>query len=297
MLANCLPPKPLFPSAFPTAKHRSFLDPVQGRDPESHLIRDAIAPSADALHSRFAHRRTKMKKLDLKHHIRLTISENADPKHPVVLTKDSTDKLADVPKLLRAMAACYGTTLGEPMLWGGAIYLSIFADADLFEIVGTMASDLKMTAIEIHENARQQPPRALTQAVTRPHCIELVRSLSKTFEKSKLTAELHSDDRVFELPHVAMADFTEPGPSAAGQKYVRAKVIGLCVPTDDANVILLGDMTTIEMSRVDYPLATDEVFTRIIGGDAVFVGAADLVRKDVYRAVPGGQLTSQPKLL
>jgi hypothetical protein len=238
-----------------------------------------------------------MKKLDLSHHIRLTIAENADPKHPITLNKDSTEKLGDVPKLLRAMAACYRTTLGEPVLWGGAIYLPISAEADLFEIVSYMASDLAETAIEVHENARQQPPRALLQAVTRPHCVELLRSLSKTFEKSKLTAEIHSDDRVFELPHVDLADFTEPAPSTAGQKYVRAKVIGLCVPAGDANVILLGDMTTLEISHVDYPMDANEVFTRVIGGDAIFVGAADLVRKGVYRAVPGGQLTSQPKLL
>jgi len=253
--------------------------------------------SVDALHSKFVQRRKEMKKLDLSHHVRLAIAENADPKNPVVLTEESAAKLGDIPKLLRAMACCYGSTLGEPILWGGAIYLEIFADADLFKIVRNMAGDLQITAIELHENAQRKPPRPLVQAVTHAHCVELLRCLSKTYHKTKLTAELLADNQVYELPHIGLADFTEPSATKSEQDFMRAKAIGVCVPKPDANIIVFSDMRTLELPHVDYPLSIDEIYMRVVKGDAMFIGNAELLKEGAFRALPGGELSSQQKLV
>jgi hypothetical protein len=238
-----------------------------------------------------------MKKIDFSHHVRLAIAENADPLNPVVLTKDSAEKLGDIPKLLHAMASCYGSTLGEPAWWGGAIYLEITADADLFTTIRTMATDLQATAIELHENAQRKPPLPLMQAVTHPHCIELLRCLSKTYLKTKLVAELLTGDQIHELPHISLADFTEPSAKTSDQEFLRAKAIGVCIPELDANIIVLNDMKRLELPHADYPLGIDEVFMRVIKGDAVFVGDAKFLKQGVYRALPGGQLSSQQKLV
>lgn len=237
-----------------------------------------------------------MNPLNLSRCIRLTFARDAEPGEPLPLDKESTDKLGHIPKLLRALANCYGSKLGGPTLWGGDVHLSICSDAELFDLSDTMVSDLATTANELHENSLQQPPRALTQAVTHPHCLDLLRALAQTYDKSKLTASLYIAGKSVELPHISLADFTEPDPGNDGKRHLRSKALGVCAPTADSNVVLLGDMTFLELPITHYPYDVDEVYERVVKHAAIFVGPVELVRKHVYQALPGGHLQAQLSL-
>jgi len=237
-----------------------------------------------------------MKALDLSHCIRLTFARNAEPGAPLPLDKESMDKLDHIPRLLRALANCYGSKLGDPTLWGGCVHLSLCGDVELFDLSETMISDLATAAQELHENSKRQPPLPLTQAVTHPHCLDLLRALAKTYEKSKLTAALDVAGKSVDLPHISLADFTEPDAENDGHRHLRSKVIGVCAPTPDANVVLLGDMAFLELPTAHYPLDVDDVYDRVVKHAAIFVGPVELVRKHVYRALPGGSLQVQLSL-
>ena len=237
-----------------------------------------------------------MKTLDLSRCIRLTFACNAEPGTPLLLDKESMDKLAHIPKLLRALANCYGSKLGAPTLWGGCIHLPICSDNDMFDLSKTMISDLATAAQELHENSKRQPPLPLTQAVTHPHCLDLLRALATTYEKSKLTAALDVAGKIVDLPHISLADFTEPDAENDGHRHLRSKVIGVCAPAPDANVVLLGDIAFLELPAAHYPLEVDDVYERVVKHSAIFVGPVELVRKNVYRALPGGRLQVQLSL-
>ena len=227
------------------------------------------------------------------HAIRLTFARNAEPGTPLPLNKESTRKLAEIPRLLRALAKCYGSKLGAPTLWGGHIHLAIGRDAELFDLNDAMVSDLATTAHELHENSQRQPPLPVTQAVTNPHCLELLRALAQTYYKSELTASMHVAGQTVELPHIALSDFTEPDTGYDSTRYLRAKVIGVCVPAQDANAVLLDDLSILELPTADYPHDVDEIYQRVVKCTAVFFGPTELIRKNVYRAMPGGTLQAQ----
>lgn len=234
-----------------------------------------------------------MKPNNLSRCIRLTFAHNAEPGSPLPLDKESTDKLGQIPKLVRALVSCYGSRLSGPTLWGGDVHLSICSDAELFDVSDTMIADLTTTARELHENSQRQPPLPLTQAVTNPHCLDLLRALAQTYDKSQLTASLDIAGRSIELPHIDLADFTEPEMGNDGARHLWATAIGVCIPTQDANVVLLADMTLLELPTAAYPLSTDECYARVQTRAAAYVGPAELVRKGVYRALPGGNLQAQ----
>ncbi len=234
-----------------------------------------------------------MKPLNLQHSIRLTFARHAEPDSPIDIDKEATDKIDQLPKLLRALEACYGSRLGIPKMWCGGIYLAICSDDELFDLGDTMASDLAVAAKELHENAQRQPPRPLTQAVTHPHCIDLLRSLAQVYDKSKLTATMHIAGKAMELPHIELADFTEPEVCKDTKRHFRAKLFGVCIPTPEANVILLDDMSLLELPTADYAYSTDELHSLVQTRAAVFVGPAEPVKKCVYRALPGGNLQAQ----
>lgn len=234
-----------------------------------------------------------MKSLDARQIIRITFVDRAEPGIPLVLHKDAIDKLGIIPRLLRALAECYGSRLGEPTLWNGGIHIAILSDQELFEGDDSMVSDLVLTVEEIQMNSQRQPPLPLAQAVTHPHCIELLRALAQTYAKTKLVALLEVAGKVVELPHIALAAFTEPETPDNAKRHLRVKVAGLCKPTPDTNIVLLGDKTLLELSVANYPLDINKLFELIFKCDAVFVGVAELVKKDVYRALPGGDLLAQ----
>jgi len=237
-----------------------------------------------------------MKKLNLSRSICLTFAHDAEPGTAFQLNKESTDKLGELPSLLRALAICYGANIGEPIMWGGDIHLEISKEPDLFNFSDSMIDDVLLSAQEVVNNSLCQPPKPLAQAVTHRHCIKLLRTLSKAFEKTKLVAEIHVGGKIVELPHVPMAAFTEPETTANNHRYINAKVRGLCVPMDDANVIIMDDMNVIELPLVDYAFDLDEIYQRVVKCEAVFIGPVEITRKGVYRALPGGSLEAQHRL-
>ena len=93
-----------------------------------------------------------------------------------------------------------------------------------------------------------------------------------------------------------LADFTEPDAENDGHRHLRSKVIGVCAPAPDANVVLLGDIAFLELPAAHYPLEVDDVYERVVKHSAIFVGPVELVRKNVYRALPGGRLQVQLSL-
>lgn len=237
-----------------------------------------------------------MKTLDLSRYIRLTFAHDAEPGTAFQLNKESTDKLGELPSLLRALAICYGANIGEPIMWGGDIYLEIIKEPELFNLGDTMIDDLVLSAQQVIDNSLCQPPKPLAQAVTHQHCIKLLRTLSKAYEKTKLVAERRVEGNVCELPHVPMAAFTEPEPNVNNQRYIHANVRGLCIPMDDANVLIMDDMNVIELPLVHYAFDLDEIYQRVVKCTAVFIGPVEITRKGVYRALPGGSLEAQHRL-
>lgn len=228
--------------------------------------------------------------------IRLVFASNAEPGVPLELDKEATDKLGHILTLMRAFAKCYGSQLGVPKLWGGVIELEICSDSELFDLTDRMVADLAQSALELKENAQCKPPLKHSDVVTHAHCIAVHRALASTFEKCGLTASLHVGNKVIELPHLKMSDFAEPEDQDDKERLLRVQVIGVCAPTQDANVVVLNDRTLLELPIDDYPMSIDELYERVVKCAATFSGAARLCKKDIYRAHSGGKLQSQRPL-
>lgn len=237
-----------------------------------------------------------MKSLDLHQAIRITFVDHAEPGIPLVLNKEAIDKMGIIPRLLRALAECFGSRLGEPMLWDGVIHIAILDDQELFTNDHSMVSDLVLTTKEIEQNSKRQPPLPLAQAVTHPHCINLARVLAQCYAETDLIVSLEVAGKAFELPHIALAAFTKPESPDNTKRHLRVKVAGVCKPTPVANIVLLGDKTLLELPIATHPFDISKLYELVIKCDAVFVGAAELVGKDVYRALLGGELLAQAPL-
>lgn len=225
--------------------------------------------------------------------IRITFVDHAEPGIPLVLDKEAIDKLGIIPRLWRSLEECYGSRLGEPTMWNGVIHIAILDDQELFKGDDSMASDLVLTAEEIQMNSQRQPPLPLVQAVTHPHCIGLLRALAQIYAKTKLVASLEVAGKAVELPHIALAAFTEPETPGNAKRHLRKEVAGVCKPTPDANIVLLVDKALLELPIATHPFDISKLYELVIKCDAVFVGAAELVGKDVYRALLGGELLAQ----
>lgn len=230
------------------------------------------------------------------HYICLTFVQDAEPGKPLVLDKEATEKLGEIPKLLRALAKCYGPTLSGPTLWGGVVHLSICSESELFDFTRQMVNDLETAGRELKENAQRKPPLPLMQAVTHPHCIDLLRVLSKTHEKSKLTALMFVAGNAVELPHIPLASFTEPNAPDIEHRHLRANVIGLCRPTVDSNVLVMADLKRLELPTACYAFTTDDLYERVVKASARFVGQVEIAGNNMYRAKPEGTLESQLQL-
>jgi len=231
----------------------------------------------------------------LPRYIRLAFSHDAEPGKPLPLDKESIDKLDSVPRLLRAFSNRFGAKLGTPELWGGAINVPLSSDPELFDSSESLASDLAVTAAEIHENSRRQPPLPLNQAVSNPYCLDILRALAQTHDKSKLTASMKTGANTVELPQVPLAYFTEPSKDISDVRHLRLKVLAVCAPKDDANLIVLADMSLLELPLADYRYDSDEIFGSFVKQPAIFVGSAEVVGKHAYRALASGSL--QPQLI
>lgn len=223
----------------------------------------------------------------------LTFADDANPGSPLSLDGTAMDKLGDIPKVFRVLAESYGPRLGDPILWGGGIYLEINGDGDLFDVVDSIANQLSLTANELEENAKRQPPLPLPQAVTNPRCIDLIRALSAAHQQSGLTVSLQADDRLIELPHPSPSSFTEPLKPTNDTKLLRVQIIGVCTPEQDANVVLARNMALVELPTLDYDFDVYGLVEKIIKGSAMFVGQATLTGKNRYRALAGGHLQAQ----
>ncbi|MDN5780522.1 MAG: hypothetical protein L0H23_00625 [Luteimonas sp.] len=223
----------------------------------------------------------------------LAFADDANPGAPLSLDDVALKKLGEIPRAFRALMECYGPRLGDPVLWSGGIHLEINSDGELFDVIDSVANQLSLTAHQLEENAKRQPPLPLSKAVTNAHCIDLVRALSTTHHQSGLTACLHVGGREIELPHPSPSSFTEPRTPTSDIQLLRIEVIGVCAPKADANVVLVRDMTLLELPTSEYDFDVDRLVERIIKSSAAFVGQATLVGKNCRRALAGGHLEAQ----
>jgi len=228
--------------------------------------------------------------------ILLTFLEDEKPGSPLRLHREAMAKLGQIPMLCRALTQVYGAKLGEPTLCGGAVRMEIIPDAELFEGTGLMVAHLALSDQQVQENAQRQPPLPLAQAVTHAHCVDVLHALSKAHEQSGLVASLHSGNDVVELPRRALSDFTQPAVAEDTSRRINLDVVGLCVPRQDANVVVVANLTTIELPHDAYPYSVAELGRMIFEASTRFVGSAMGVQKGVLRAVPGGELLVQHRL-
>lgn len=222
--------------------------------------------------------------------IQVVFSDAANPGNPVPLSKDAISKLATVPPLLRALDKRYGKKLEQPCIWGGVVHISFASDPDLFEVPDTLAADLLVTARKLEENAERQPPLPLAQAVPSPYCIDILHAVAQAHAKSGLCVSIEADGVATYIPRVSLSVFTEPEETVATARVLRSKVEGVCHPKDNANVLVLADMSWLELPFSNYDYSFDEL-CQMVGKDAsVFVGMAESIGKNKLRALPGGQL-------
>lgn len=237
-----------------------------------------------------------MKPFDDDQIIRIVLTDHAEPGGPWDMDKEAIKKLGNVPKVVQSFADLYGSRLGSVTMGDGCITITICRDQDLFGRDDTSVADIVLTAEEVKSNSTRQPPLALSQAVTHPHCLDLVRALSQSFAKTGLIVSLVVEGKADELPHIPPASFTEPEALGNANRHLRAKVSGVCKPTKDANIVLLGDKTFLELPIANYPYSCEEIYELAIKCDTVFIGTAELVGKGSYRALRGGELLAQPLL-
>lgn len=228
--------------------------------------------------------------------ISLIFSTDDKPDSPLRLHKEAMGKLGQIPMLCRTLMQVYGAKLGEPTLCGGAVRMEIIPDTELFEGTGEMVAHLALSDQQVHENAQRQPPLLLAQAVTHAHCVDVLHALSKAHEQGGLVASLHNGNDVVELPRRALSDFTQPAMAEDASKRINLDVVGLCVPRQDANVVVVANLTTIELPHDAYPHSVLQLQQMIFHSSARFVGHAKEVKKGVLRAVPGGELLVQHRL-
>ena len=225
--------------------------------------------------------------------IRIMFARTDSPGSPLLIDQESAKKLGQIPKLLHAFTRTYGPKLGESTMWGGDIHIAIL-DVDAFDdLTSTMIADLTTTAEQLIANSCRQPPLPLNQAVTHAHCIDLLRALAQTFAKSRLTASLEVSGKSIELPHVPLTAFTEPGRVVENIRHIRSSVIGVCTPRPEANIVLLGDITLLHLPVAHFPYKIDELYELVLKQSAAFVGQVEIIGKNIYRAMPEGNLEVQ----
>lgn len=228
--------------------------------------------------------------------ISLVFVDEKESNIPLRLHREAMAKLGQIPMLCHALMHVYGAKLGEPTLCGGAVRMEIISGTELFDGTGQMVAHLALSDQQVRENAQRQPPLPLAQAVTHSHCVDVLHALSKAHEQSGLVASLHSGDDVVELPRRALSDFTQPAVVEDTGKRINLDVVGLCVPRQDANVVVIANLTTIELPHDAYPYSIAELGRMIFEANTRFVGHTTEVRRGVLRAMPGGELLVQHRL-
>lgn len=237
-----------------------------------------------------------MKSFSTPEFISLTFLDEKESNTPLRLHKEAMAKLGQIPMLCHALMRVYGAKLGEPTLCGGAVRMEIIPETELFDGTDEMVAHLALSDHQVQENAQRQPPLPLAQAVTHAHCVDVLHALSKAHEQSGLVASLHSGSDVVELPRRALSDFTQPAVAEDTSRRINLDVVGLCVPKQDANVVVLANLVTIELPHAAYLQSVLELQQMIFHSSARFVGYAKEVKKGVLRAVPGGELLVQHRL-
>lgn len=240
-----------------------------------------------------ASHRTEMKDPDAAPRISLVFADGARPGSPLTLDENAVGKLGETPRLCKALAESYGTRLGEPILWGGGIYMDICDDSDLLGFAAGMVADLILTAEQLKENAQRQPPQPLVQAVTHRHCVDLLRAVTHARQKCGLVVTVDTDGHVLDLPRLEPSDFSEPATAEDIGKRINLDVVGLCQPREDVHVVILANLTALELPRGVYRYTLPELQQMIFGAHTRFVGSATPIEKGRWRAMPGGELPVQ----
>ena len=229
-------------------------------------------------------------------YISLAFAPGASPGEPIPLNAECMKKLDQVPSLVKAAIESYGTAVGEPMLVGGVVIIPIQEKEGLVKTHALpLINDLRLTELELEANTKLQPPLPHAQALTHPHCVWLLKSLTKAHSRSGLGPIMETNGERYSLPHPDPSIYTEPERGEPEGKVLRSAVIGLCVPRQDAFVVVLPNCALLELPRDAYSESIVSLHEKIFDGDAMFEGLAMITGK-AMRALPGGSLISQRRL-
>ncbi len=228
--------------------------------------------------------------------IKLSFADHSAPGTPLPLSQDNLKKLAQIPRLQSGFAKRYPSKLGDPILWGGAIYIPIADGNDLYGVAKDITSDLIQTATEIKVNATLASPLPLTQAVTHPACVEVLYSLALTHAQSNLTASIEIDGVDYPLPTIPLAAFTSPSESNTPSRAVKMSVDGVCRSTGEATRLLIDDGTHLLLPSHDYDVDAIKLLRSLLEGDVLFVGTIEEERKGIWRALPDGRIIHQNRI-
>lgn len=232
---------------------------------------------------------------NLDNYFLLAFATGAKEGEPLCLSKEAAAALAQILKLIRAIVSAYGSRVGQPLLWGGYIYVEIIEEG-LVPFTNEIVQDLVTAIAQVEDNAVQQPPRLLAEAVDKHYCVDFLRAVSHARVHSDLAVSVVVDGDVFEIAPPSPAHFTEPSPADNDIRLLRLNVIGICRPTPDGNVVVLDNGNQMVLPTDQYRYDVHTLAELILWNTVTFVGPAKLVNKTTYFAQPGGTLKAQGHL-
>lgn len=214
----------------------------------------------------------------------------------VPLDSDALAKLAAAAPICCALGKLYGDRLDTPTLVRHSIRMDIDGTGDLIGFGSELVDRLIATAGALTENAKKQPPRPWGLVTPDRAALKLLRALSRAYAQCGLTAALDSDQRMTPLPTVPMPVFVDPSLPPKSSIRINADIIAVGHPMHDANVVVVGNRTLLELPISAYPQCPQDIFAAVLRGSAVFSGMADAADAGTLCAQAGGNLVLQGDL-
>ena len=231
-----------------------------------------------------------------KHIIKLTIATVDRPGKPVPLDDEAIRKMASVPPVLRSLAKSYRSKLKSVEIIDAEVIVTIEEQADLVHGSRDFVENLIVCARRISDNAQCSPPLPLQQVTGDASSVDLLRALAKEGAGTGLRLTMETDSGIVELPCLPLDSFVEPDHGKSLARPISSGVIGVCRPMQDANAVVLGNGTLLELPHEHYPCPLPDLVAQVFDGDCRFAGSAELIRAGVLRALPGGSLACQLRL-
>lgn len=226
----------------------------------------------------------------------LRFSEEGRPGEPVSLTRTAIKKLCEAPHVLTALSDSYGKRLGEPVLWGGSIFMQVNPPGSaLDEHPEDTLRDFRLASSELIENAGGAA-LPLQLAVTPRHCIEPLRAIAHARERAKVETELKVGEECERFRDIAPKHFSEKPAEKDEIQRIRSAIDGVCRSTEDGNVVLLRNSARLHLPFEHYPMNSHELLERIEEHDTVFIGLARTTKRNTFVGLPGGELLTQQTL-